>query len=102
MKRSEVKKIVEKVFHKSESAGYKELHKRTADGYAGLSKRQDLKCALTNEIIRKFSVKFTNKAKPGPVIVKGIHEQHEVDLVDMKRMQRKNIPVHFVTYGSVL
>ena len=56
MKRSEVKKIVEKVFHKFESAGYKELHKRTADGYTGLSKRQNLKCALANEIIRKFSV----------------------------------------------
>ena len=32
---------------------------------------------------------FTNKAKPGPVIVKDIHEQHEVDLVDMKRIKRK-------------
>ena len=87
MKRSEVKKIVEKAFHKSKSAGYKKLHKRTADGYTGLCKRQVLKCASTNEKIRKFSVKFTNKAKPHPVIVKSIHEQHQVDLIDMKGMQ---------------
>ena len=40
VKRSEVKKIVEKAFHKSKSVGYKKLHKRMADGYAGLSKRQ--------------------------------------------------------------
>ena len=87
MKRLKLKKIVEKAFHKSKSAGYKKLHKRTADDYAGLSKRQVLKCASTNEKIRKFSVNFTNKAKSRPVIVKRIYEQHQVDLVDMKRMQ---------------
>ena len=87
-KRSEIKKIVEKAFHKTKSAGYKKLHKRTADDYAGLSRRQVLKCASTNEKIRKISVKFNNKAKPRPVIVKRIHEQqHQVDLVDMKGMQ---------------
>lgn len=87
VKRSEIKNVVEKTFHKSKSAGYKKLHKRATDGYAGLSKRQVLKCATTNENIRKFSVKFTNKAKPCPVMVKRIHEQHQVDLVDMKSMQ---------------
>ena len=69
MKRSEVKKIVEKAFHKSTSAGYRKLHKM-ADGYAGLSKHQVLKIASTNEKIRKFNVKFTNKAKLHPVIIK--------------------------------
>ena len=39
VKRSEVKAIVEKAFHKSKSAGYKKLQKKMADGYAGLSKR---------------------------------------------------------------
>ena len=86
VKRSEVKKIVEKAFHKSTSAGYRKLHKM-ADGYAGLSKHQVLKIASTNEKIRKFNVKFTNKAKPHPVIIKHIHEQHQADLVDMKGMQ---------------
>ena len=90
MKRSEVKEIAEKVFHKPKSAGYKKLHKKTADGYVDLSKRQVLKCALTNEKIGKFSVKFTNKAKPHPVIVKRIHEQHQVDLVNMKGMQEEH------------
>ena len=89
-KRSEIKKIVEKAFHKTKSAGCKTLHKRTADDYAGLSKRQVLKCASTNEKIRKISVKFNNKAQPRPVIVKRIHEQqHQVDLVETKGMQVK-------------
>ena len=89
-KRSEIKKIVEKAFHKTKSAGYKQLQKRTADDYVGLSKRQVLKCASTNEKIRKISVKFNNKAQSRPVIVKRIHErQHQVDLVDMKGMQAK-------------
>ena len=98
-KRSEIKKIVEKVFHKTKSAGYKTLHKRTADDYAGLSKRQVLKCASTNEKIRKISVKFNNKAQPRPVIVKRIHEQqHQVDLVDMKGMEVKYKGKHIGTF----
>ena len=48
MKRAEVEKVVAKAFHKSKSAEYKKLHKRTVDSYAGLSKRQVLKCASTN------------------------------------------------------
>ena len=87
VKRSEVEKIVEKAFYKSKSAAYKKLHKRTADDYAGLRKHQVLKCASTNEKIRKFGVKFNNKAKPRPVIGKRIHEQCQVDLVNMKGMQ---------------
>ena len=57
------------------------------DGYAGLSKRPVLKCVTTNEKLKKFNVKFTNKAKPRSVKVKRIHEQHHIDLVDMKNMQ---------------
>ena len=98
MKRSEVKEIAEKVFHKPKSTGYKKLHKKTADGYVDLSKRQVLKCALTNEKIGKFSVKFTNKAKPHPVIVKRIHEQHQVDLVNMKGMQVEHKGKHIGTF----
>ena len=80
MKHSEVKRIVEKAFHKSKSTGYIKLHKRTADGYASLNKCQVLKCALTNKKIKTFSVKFTTKAKLRPVIVKRIHEQHQLNL----------------------
>ena len=58
-----------------------------ADGYAGLSKHQLLKCASTNKKFSKFSVKFTSQAKASPVIVKRIHEQQHVDLVDMKGME---------------
>lgn len=37
--------------------------------------------------LRRFNVKFTNKAKPCPVIVKNIHDQHQIDLVDMNSMK---------------
>lgn len=63
------------------------MHHRTTDAFAGLSQRQVLKCSMKNENLRKFNVKFTNKAKPRPVKVKRIHQQHQIDLVDMKRMQ---------------
>ena len=98
VKCSEVKIIVEMAFHKSKSAGYKKLHQRKADGYVGLSNRQVLKCSSTNEKIRKFSVKFTIEAKPSPVIVKRIHQQHQVDLVDMNGMQVSFMGKHIGTF----
>ena len=62
------------------------LDVRTHDGYADLSKRQVLKCVTSNQGLRKFSVRFINKAKPRPVSVKKIQEQHQIDLADMKSM----------------
>ena len=35
-----------------------------------------VKCVRTNEKLKKFNIKFTNRAKPQPVKVKQIHEQH--------------------------
>ena len=32
-------------------------------------------------------VKFTNRAKPRPVTLKKVQEQHQIDLVDMRNMQ---------------
>lgn len=52
---------MEKAFHRSKCAGYKNLQHRTADAYAGLSKRQVLKCVLGHEYLRKFNVKFVNR-----------------------------------------
>ena len=78
---------MEKTIKKCKSAGYKKIHHRAGDGYAGLRKRQVLKRVTKNERLRKFNVRFTNKAKPRPVSVKRIQEQHQIDLVDMKSMK---------------
>ena len=32
-------------------------------------------------------VKFTNRAKPRPVTLKKVQEQHQIDLVDMRNME---------------
>ena len=79
--------MVEKTFKKCKSAGYKKIHHRAHDGYAGLSKRQVFKCVTSNKRLRKFNVKFTNKAKPRPISMKRIQEQHQMDLVDIKSMK---------------
>ena len=42
---------------------------------------------MENEKFRKFSVEFTNKARPRSVRIKRIQEQHQVDLVDMTGMK---------------
>ena len=41
---------------------------------------------MEDKTLRKFNVKFTNKARPGSVRVKAIHDQHQIDLIDMKNM----------------
>ena len=62
LKRVEANKVVEKRFKKCKSVRYKKIHHRARDGYAGLSKKQVLKCVTSNERLRKFNVRFTNKA----------------------------------------
>ena len=79
--------MVEKTFKKCKLAGYRKIHHRPGDGYVGLSKRQVLKCVTSNKQLRKFNVRFTNKAKHRPVSVKRIQEQHQICLVGMKRMK---------------
>ena len=64
----------------------KKINQRKVKGYAGLSKKEVLSCVTSNRKLRKFSIKFTNKAKPQTFEVKEIHEQHQRDLVDMKNM----------------
>ena len=78
---------MKKTFKRCKSAGYKKVHHRSGDGYAGLSKRQVLKCITSNDRLRKFNVRFVNKAKCRPLSVKRLQEQHQIDLVDMKSMK---------------
>ena len=85
LKRIEVNQVVEKTFKKCKSAGYKKIHHR--DGYAGLSKRQVLKCVTSNERLGKFYVSFTNKPKSRLTSVKIIQEQHQINWVDIKSLK---------------
>ena len=41
---------------------------------------------MEDKNLRKVSIKFTNKAIPRPVRVKEIHDQQQIDLVDMNKM----------------
>ena len=87
LKRIEVNQVVEKTFKKCKSAGYKKIHHRARDGYAGLSKRQVLKCVTSNERLGKFYVSFTNKPKSRLTSLKIIQEQHQINLVDIKSLK---------------
>ena len=87
LKRVEANKVVEKTFKICKSAGYKKIHHRAHNGYADLSNLQVLKDLTSNKRLRKFNVRFTNKAKPRAVSVKRIQEQHQIDLVYMKSMK---------------
>ena len=41
---------------------------------------------MEDKTLRKFNVNFTNNARPRPVRVKAIHDQHQIDLSNMKNM----------------
>ena len=86
MKRSEIKTLVKQTFDKSKSGGYKKLYQRGNDGFAELSQRKICRAIMEDKTLRKFNVKFTNKARPRPVRVKAIHDQHQIDLINMKNM----------------
>ena len=86
MKRSEIKTLVKQTFAKSKSGGYKKLYRRGDDGFTELSQRKICRAIMEDKTLRKFNVKFTNKARPRPVRVKAIHDQHQIDLINMKNM----------------
>ena len=86
MKRSEIKTLVKQTFDKSKSGGYKKLYRMGNDGFAGLSQRKICRTIMEDKTLRKFNVNFTNKARPRPVRVKAIHDQHQIDLINMKNM----------------
>lgn len=87
VKKSESKVIVGKTFRKNKSGGYKKLRTRAADSYAGLSNKEILQVTKNDVKYRQYTVKFTNRAKPKPVRVQNIHDQHQIDLVDMRKMK---------------
>ena len=41
---------------------------------------------MEDKTLQKFNAKFTNKAQTRPVRVKTIHDQHHIDLIDVKNM----------------
>lgn len=76
LKKDEIKMCVTKTFKQSKSAGYKKLRMRALDGYAGLSRSNILKITSNNADFKKFTIKFTNKAIPKPIIAKEVSEVH--------------------------
>ena len=85
MKRSEIKTLVKQTFDKRKS-GDKKVYRRGNEGFAGLRQRKTCRAIMEDKTSRKFNVKFTNKARPRPVRVKAIHDQHQIDLINMKNM----------------
>ena len=77
---SEVKRLVKQTFHENKSGGYKKLHKQGKDGFAGLTQRKISKVIMEDPKLRKHSITFTNKARPRPVRVKNVYDQHQIDM----------------------
>ena len=94
-----MKRLVKQTFHKNKSGGYKKLHKRENDGFAGLTQRKISKVIMEDPKLRKHSIKFTNKARPRPFRVKNVHNQHQIDLVNICNMA---VTYNGKTYNYIL
>ena len=75
VKKSEVRKVVDKIFDTWKSAVVKKLRVRAAESYAGLSENKILEITNKHVKYRKFNVKFLNKAIPQPVRVSSVMEK---------------------------
>ena len=75
---------MKQTFDKSKPGGYKKFYRTGNDGFAGLIQRKICRAIIEDKTLRKFIVKFTNKARP--VLVKAIHDQHQIDLINMKNV----------------
>ena len=83
VKKSEVRKVVDKTFDACKSAGFKKLCVRTAESYAGLNENKILEITKKHVKYRKFNVKFLNKAITRPVRVPSVMEQVQIDLTNL-------------------
>ena len=83
VKKSEVRKVVDKTFDACKSAVVKKLRVRAAESYAGLSENKILEITNKHVKYRKFNVKFLNKAIPRPVRVSSVMEQVQIDLINL-------------------
>ena len=94
-----MKRLVKQTFHKNKSGGYKKLHKRENDEFAGLTQRKISKVIMEDPKLRKHSIKITNKARARPFRVKNVHNQHQIDLVNICNMA---VTYNGKTYNYIL
>lgn len=87
IKKSEIRKVVEKEFDESKSAGARKLRLRAANKYTGVSEKKILEVVKGDNKFRRFNARFTNRAVPRPVRAKEVMEQMQVDLVSMTSQQ---------------
>ena len=83
VKKSEVRKEVDKTFDTCKLTGVKKLRVRAAESYTGLSENKILEITNKHVKYRKFNVKFLNKAVPRPVKVSSVMEQVQTDLINL-------------------
>ena len=106
VKKSEVRKVVDKTFDACKSAGFKKLCVRTAESYAGLNENKILEITKKHVKYRKFNVKFLNKAITRPVRVPsecdGTSPNRLNKLIQPKgRVRRKSLQIRFVGDGLI-
>ena len=83
VKKSEVRKVVDKTFGACKITSVKKLCIRAIESYAGLSERKILEVANKHTKYRKLNLKFMNKIILRPAKVPDATEQVQVDLVDL-------------------
>ena len=66
VKKSEIRKVVDKTFDAGKSAGVKKLRITAAGSYSVLSEQKILEVTSKHTKYRKFNVNFMNKAIPRP------------------------------------
>jgi len=67
IKKSEIRKVVERENDKSKSAGTRKLRLHAANKYSCVSEKKILEVVKTDNKFRHFNAKFTNRAALRPV-----------------------------------
>ena len=59
-----MKTLVKQKLNKSKYGSYKKPYRKGNDGFARLSQRNISRATMEDKTLRKFNVKFSNKARP--------------------------------------
>ena len=89
VKKSSLKDVVKKSFKKSKGSGTRKIYHKLKGCYSGISERNVHKVLSKSTIHQKLNVRFTNRARLGPIRARGVQIRHQIDLVDMQKIQTK-------------
>ena len=94
LKSSEVNKVVVEEFERMKRSGVGKLACSLRDNFLGVSRAKIQTILNTDKSHYRRNAKFLNKAKLKPIRARDVHVRHQIDMMDMSKIESVKINGH--------